>query len=208
MHLGSISFDPSKPDAASVLQSSAHALPSCEAVLGLQPGVLLKALCKRKLKVVKEWVEQDLSVASANDNRDALSKAIYSRLFDRVIAQINTALAAESSADGDVTPRTIGIVDIFGFEVFVNNSLEQLCINFANEKLQALFTRAVFKETIEAYKQDGIDAAEITFTDNAELLKLIEAPQTGVLSILSEECLVPKGSDGAFCEKERAREGV
>ena len=72
----------------------------------------------------------------AVDGRDALSKAIYSRLFDYLIVKINEALVAGGEP---VTPdmRIIGIVDIFGFEVFKFNSLEQLCINFANEKLQA-----------------------------------------------------------------------
>ena len=60
----------------------------------------------------------------------------------------------------------VGIVDIFGFEVFEVNSLEQLCINFTNEKLQALFTKTVFEETLKAYKADGIDADDITYVDN------------------------------------------
>ena len=79
--------------------------------------------------------------------------------------------------------------------------LEQLCINFANEKLQALFTKAVFLETIEAYKADGIDADAITYTDNATLIELFDAPKVGLWATLSEECVVPKGSDEGFTEK-------
>ncbi len=101
----------------------------------------------------------------------------------------------------DEKMRIIGIVDIFGFEVFKLNSLEQLCINFANEKLQALFTKAVFLETIEAYKADGIDADAITYTDNATLIELFDAPKVGLWATLSEECVVPKGSDEGFTEK-------
>ena len=131
----------------------------------------------------------------AVDGRDALSKAIYSRLFDRLITQIDHALSM-GNEDTQDTLRVIGVVDIFGFEVFKNNSLEQLCINFANEKLQALFTKSspnptltliltltpnpnpnpnpkqalftkcVFKETIAAYEAEGIQADEITFKDN------------------------------------------
>jgi len=132
--------------------------------------------------------------------RDALSKAIYSRLFDRLISKINAALSAglEAQTDDD---KIIGIVDIFGFEVFQSNSLEQLCINFANEKLQALFTKTVFIETIEAYKQDGIDAAEIVYVDNAPLIELFDAPKVGLWALLTEECMIPKGSDAGFCEK-------
>lgn len=199
LHLGAVAFDQSKPDAAAVVPGSAASISACEAVLGLQQGILHKALCKRKIKAGREFVEQDLSFASATDNRDALAKAIYSKLFDRLIAQINTALAAGGQLSGD--GRIIGIVDIFGFEIFEKNSLEQLCINFANEKLQALFTKTVFAETIRAYKEDGIDAADITYADNAELIATFEAPNTGLLAQLTEECLVPKGTDEGFCEK-------
>merc|ERR1740136_8361 len=97
--------------------------------------------------------------------------------------------------------RVIGVVDLFGFEVFKNNSLEQLCINFANEKLQALFTKCVFKETIAAYATEGIQADEITFKDNKDLIEMFEQPKTGMWAVLNEECVVPKGTDKGFTEK-------
>ena len=97
--------------------------------------------------------------------------------------------------------RVIGVVDIFGFEVFKNNSLEQLCINFANEKLQALFTKCVFKETIAAYAAEGIQAGEITFKNNKDLIEMFEQPKTGMWAVLNEECVVPKGTDKGFTEK-------
>lgn len=199
--LGNVAFDTSRPDSASVLPTSTSALVDCEAVLGLQNGAVGKALCKRKIKAGNEWVEQDLHVEKANDGRDALSKAIYSRLFEHLVLKINFALS-EGCADVSFAGlRTIGIVDIFGFEVFEYNSLEQLCINFANEKLQALFTKTVFIETVMAYTEDGIDAADITYVDNTELIESFDAPKSGLWALLTEECMVPKGSDQGFCEK-------
>ena len=40
---------------------------------------------------------------------------------------------------------SVNLLDIFGFEVFPKNSFEQLCINFANESLQQLFIKGIFK---------------------------------------------------------------
>ncbi|EOD18854.1 hypothetical protein EMIHUDRAFT_436181 [Emiliania huxleyi CCMP1516] len=206
--LGNVRFDAANTDAAAVEGSSAPSVAGCEAVLGLQQGSLAKALTKRKLKVGGDMVEKDLSLVAAGDNRDALAKAIYSKLFDRLIVQINRALAeARNIYSPRATAHVIGIVDIFGFEIFEKNSLEQLCINFANEKLQALFTKTVFAETMRAYSEEGIDAADISYTDNGALIQTLEALNTGMLAILSEECVVPKGSDEGFTEKVMAQHG-
>ena len=90
---------------------------------------------------------------------------------------------------------------------FTTPSRLRSCINYANEKLQALFTEAVFVETLKAYEQEGIDVEEITYQDNSSLIELFEVPITGVLALLTEECIVPKGSDAAFCEKVHAAHG-
>jgi len=201
MLLGNVTFDPAKTESAQILSSSMQYLKDAEQVLGLQPDSVGKALTKRKIKAGAEFVDQDLKLDAANDGRDALSKAIYSKLFDYLIVQINQALAAGEEVIDESKASIIGVVDIFGFEVFEVNSLEQLCINFTNEKLQALFTATVFEQTLQAYKADGIDADEITYVDNKALIAIFEVPNTGLWNLLSEECMVPKGSDKGFTEK-------
>merc|ERR1719421_1650951 len=55
--------------------------------------------------------------------------------------------------------RTLGLLDLYGFEVFKSNSFEQFLINYCNERLQQLFNCQVFKHEAEEYAQEGLDAA-------------------------------------------------
>lgn len=95
----------------------------------------------------------------------------------------------------------IGILDIFGFEIFEQNSFEQLCINFANEKLQQQFNKTTFKEEEALYISEGIKFKHVEFIDNQAVLDLIEAEPRGVLPMLDDECLVPEGSDRKYINK-------
>ena len=70
----------------------------------------------------------------SKNKRDALCKLLYTRLFDWIINYINSIISKEKR-----TYSRIGLLDIYGFEILDCNSLEQLCINFANEKLQQLY---------------------------------------------------------------------
>ena len=60
----------------------------------------------------------------------------------------------------------IGLLDIFGFEVFKFNSFEQLCINFTNEKLQQFFLQSVFRAEEEEHAREGVPLSKVEFQDN------------------------------------------
>ena len=99
------------------------------------------------------------------------------------------------------TAHSIGFVDIFGFEIFATNSLEQLCINFANEKLQRLFIGVLFDAAAARYREEGVDVETIKYTDNIAVVELIAGRADSLMGALTEECIFPKGSDGSYAEK-------
>ena len=128
--------------------------------------------------------------------RYALLKDIYARMFDYLFRCVNEVLEPSQNPDAFV-----GILDIFGFEVFKKNGMDQLCINFANEKLQQYFLQYVLKREQEIYEAEGIDCERIIPPDNQDLINMFETPQTGIFARLNEEVKLPKGSDGAFLRK-------
>jgi len=151
-------------------------------------------LTARSISVRGETNVIPLDPVTARDSCDSLAKGIYSRLFDHLVRRINESL------EGRVG-KFIGILDIFGFEIFENNSFEQLCINYCNEKLQQFFNRTTFKEEESLYTSEGISFKHIEFIDNQVVLDLIESKPVGILLMLDEESLVPEGSNEKLMNK-------
>jgi myosin-5 len=55
-------------------------------------------------------------------------------MFDWIVHRVNAVMNRHAAF-----ASFIGVLDIFGFECFKENSFEQLCINYANETLQQHF---------------------------------------------------------------------
>ena len=81
--------------------------------------------------------------------------------------------------------HTIGLLDIYGFEVFERNSLEQLCINYANEKLQQHYVKHFLKDLQREYESERISWQFLDYTDNQPCLDVIEG-QPSVFGLLNE----------------------
>ncbi|KAG9335084.1 hypothetical protein JZ751_005760, partial [Albula glossodonta] len=162
-------------------------------LLGLNSADMLKAMCYPRVKVGNEFVTKGQTVPQVNNSVSALAKSIYERMFLWMVIRINQMLDTKQ-------PRQffIGVLDIAGFEIFDFNSMEQLCINFTNEKLQQFFNHHMFVLEQEEYKKEGIQWEFIDFgMDLAACIELIEKPM-GIFSILEEECMFPKASDTTF----------
>jgi len=157
---------------------------------------LKEALTKRTMEVRGQSIVIPLKPEQAVETRDALSKSMYNTLFSYLVTMINKAIDTGSSNS------FIGILDIFGFENFKVNSFEQLCINFANEKLQQHFNQHIFKLEQAEYDKEKINWSKIQFNDNQNCIDLIEKTRpAGLLALLDEECRFPKASDKTFLEK-------
>ncbi|XP_073323859.1 myosin heavy chain, fast skeletal muscle-like [Pagrus major] len=165
-------------------------------LMGLNSADMLKALCYPRVKVGNEMVVKGQTVPQVHNSVMALSKSVYEKMFLWMVVRINEMLDTKQ-------PRQffIGVLDIAGFEIFDFNSLEQLCINFTNEKLQQFFNHHMFVLEQEEYKKEGIEWEFIDFgMDLAACIELIEKPM-GIFSILEEECMFPKASDVTFKNK-------
>ncbi|XP_027755502.1 myosin-4-like [Empidonax traillii] len=195
MHYGNLKFkqkqreEQAEPDGTEVADKAAY-------LMGLNSADLLKALCYPRVKVGNEYVTKGQTVQQVNNSVGALAKAVYEKMFLWMVVRINQQLDTKQ-------PRQyfIGVLDIAGFEIFDFNSLEQLCINFTNEKLQQFFNHHMFVLEQEEYKKEGIEWTFIDFgMDLAACIELIEKPM-GIFSILEEECMFPKATDTSFKNK-------
>ncbi|CAM9773650.1 unnamed protein product, partial [Discosporangium mesarthrocarpum] len=202
LHLGQIEFDSSDGGHDGCAPRDPKLLQTPAKMLGVEPKELGKHLTHRTMKAVMDLYEVPLSAGDAGNTRDGLAKEVYFLVFDWLVGRINDSTRCPpQNGTKKGLGGTVDLLDIFGFESFIVNSFEQLCINYANEKLQQKFTQDVFKDVQVEYKEQGIPWSHIDFTDNAVVLAMIEEPRKGLLPLLDEECMLPKGTDEAYTSK-------
>ncbi|XP_077071850.1 unconventional myosin-Ib isoform X1 [Siphateles boraxobius] len=169
----------------------------CE-LLGIEQFVLERAFSFRTVEAKMEKVSTTLNVAQAYYARDALAKNLYSRLFSWLVNRINESIKAQTKKP----KKVMGVLDIYGFEIFEDNSFEQFIINYCNEKLQQIFIELTLREEQEEYVREGIEWTNIEYFNNAIICDLIENNKTGILAMLDEECLRPGTvTDETFLDK-------
>jgi len=178
----------------------AHAEKVCH-LLGIAVEPFIQGLLHPKVKAGREWVEKVQTPDQVRSSLDALSKGIYERAFGDLVSRINRQL--DRTGMGLDDSHFIGVLDIAGFEIFEENSFEQLCINYTNEKLQQFFNHHMFVLEQEEYAREQIEWKFIDFgKDLQPTIDLIELPNPiGIFSCLDEDSVMPKATDKSFTEK-------
>uniref|UniRef100_A0A8D3CB29 Myosin IH n=1 Tax=Scophthalmus maximus TaxID=52904 RepID=A0A8D3CB29_SCOMX len=196
LHLGNVQFDSDSKG------HSKKKLTKCFVfflqLLGVDAHTLQEGLTYRKIEAQKDQVLSPFTIDHAIYARDALAKAMYGQTFTWLVNRINESMENKDSSRKTV----IGLLDIYGFEVFYVNSFEQFCINYCNEKLQQLFIQLTLKSEQEEYEAEDIEWEPVQFFNNKIICDLVEEKHRGIISILDEECLRPgDATDLTFLER-------
>lgn len=172
-------------------------------ILGVQKNLLNDALVQKTIFAHGERVISSLSKEQAIEARDAFVKAIYGKIFVRIVEKINKTIFKVVK-----NKTSIGVLDIFGFENFDVNGFEQLCINYANENLQQFFVKYIFKLEQEEYTNEGINWKNIEFIDNQNILDMIGLKPMSIMALINEETVFPKGTDTTLVAKLHSTHGT
>ncbi|KFM62967.1 hypothetical protein X975_18401, partial [Stegodyphus mimosarum] len=195
LHLGNVGFLEEEGQAVLVHEKPIQAISK---LLGCSSAVLKDALVNKTIEANKVLIQSPLNRDQAIYARDALAKALYERLFTWLVAKLNASLQSGTNK----RKTLMGLLDIYGFEIFEKNSFEQFCINYCNEKLQQLFIELTLKSEQEEYKKEGIEWEPVEYFNNKIICDLVEERHKGIIAILDEECLRPgEATDATFLSK-------
>jgi len=166
--LGNVEFGMITDTQPGPSSESKEGLQTAAKLLGVDLKNLIKAMTTKKSVVMKEVMISELTLEQSYMARDALCKDLYGNLFSWIIKKVNTTISVGDQSKTSKNKKTnfIGLLDIFGFEIFQKNGFEQLCINYANEKLQQQFNQHMFAEEQREYTKEGINWSNIKFKDN------------------------------------------
>merc|ERR1712158_31274 len=198
MHMGNMTKDfvPVGKEEQADVKDEANCQKVAE-LAGIDCEWMVTYFCKPKLKVGTEWVSKGQTCDGASSSVGGIGRSIYERVFTFIMNKCNETLFDPTMKK----VQYIGCLDIAGFEIFDYNGFEQICINFANEKLQQFFNQHMFVLEQEEYVREGLEWANVDFgMDLQKCITMFEKPM-GLLAILEEESLLPKATDLSFAGK-------
>ncbi|KAH9371684.1 hypothetical protein HPB48_018268 [Haemaphysalis longicornis] len=208
IHLGEVSFVVAEDQV-----KTKGSLRQLSQLLGVSEQQLSEALCHRVIAAGGEVMQKGHTLTEAVYGRDAFAKAsnprpfqpfmtaVYERMFCWIVGRVNEAIEVRTNGTYGRKNTVIGVLDIYGFEIFDNNSFEQFCINYCNEKLQQLFIELVLKQEQEEYLREGIQWQDVPYFNNKIICDLVEEPHRGIIALADDACLnVGKVTDEMLLE--------
>ncbi|KNZ82292.1 Chitin synthase 8 [Termitomyces sp. J132] len=207
LHLGNLEFtiDRSRNEDAAVVRNT-DLLNVVAEFLGVLPSALESALSYKTKLMKKELCTVFLDPDGASDNRDDLAKNLYSLLFAWLNEHINQRLCKDDFS------TFIGLFDLPGPQNMTSraNSLDQFCVNFANERLQGWTQKRLFESHVAEYNSEGISrlVPQVSYLDNAECVRLLQHRPGGVIHIMDDQARrAPRKTDQTMVEAFQKRWG-
>ncbi|GAA5934941.1 hypothetical protein JCM3775_001688, partial [Rhodotorula graminis] len=202
--IGNVEFKPDQDGNAAIKDESVTAFVAY--LLEVDPAQVGRALTSRIMETQRggrrgSVYEVPLNPAQAASVRNALAKAIYNNLFEWIVDRVNVSMRAKQQGQ-----TIIGVLDIYGFEIFDTNQFEQLCINYVNEKLQQIFIQLTLKTEQEEYVREQIKWTPIDYFNNKVVCDLIEEKRPpGLFAALNDACATahadPTAADNSFSQR-------
>jgi len=192
LHLGNVDFSSKSADRCTV--NNTQALGQAADLLGVSRDALQEALTHKTVKSGIESVITGLNKSMAEFARDSLAKSLYGKVFEWIVKRANKTIHCEQHT------TSIGVLDIYGFEILGVNGFEQLCINHTNERLHQLFIELTLKGEQEEYRKEGISWTKVDFYNNQPICEMIEK-RGGIYSLIDEESIFPKATDETLMTK-------
>jgi len=191
LHLGNITFK------ASGDHQDASGCEPAARCFAVDAKTLGRAVTFRTIRTRGESVATPLKANECSKTRDALAKAVYARNFKLLVGFLNESLNAQGRVE-----LTLGLLDIFGFEIFDRNSFEQLLINYTNERLQQIFVKLTLESEQREYAAEGLKWQEIPYFNNQIVCDLIDSKKpAGIIAYCDEEAIMPSATDKSLLNK-------
>jgi len=177
-------------------------------LVNIDTETLYKTLTEKTSDIGGEIIRKIYNNSEFIEICDTFAMKLYEKLFNWIVNDINIFFKIENTDNANNLNNTnntnntniLGLLDIFGFENFINNSLEQLCINYTNEILQQYLNKKTVYDKIEFYQSEGlpIDTLDMdSMFNNNHTIELLR----NIFFKLDEECFVPKGTDKTLIDK-------
>ena len=213
--MGNITF--TDEDASSLTPEAREHLDVVADCFQLDADKLAEEMVLERIMMGGSLISKELNKVKAMSSRDAIVKSIFQTIFTDIVERCNASVSGEK----DRAKGRVGVLDIFGFERMQFNSLEQICINYTNEKLHQCFINEVFETEKKVYRDEGLDPSAINFTDNAKVLEMVTgcnphdvSGKTGatpkdikakmkisLFGILDDVCKQEKNTGVTYCER-------